>query len=144
MRVTSVVTVVVTALLAGAPVFAHHSFANEYDKNKAFTLKGTVTKLDLFNPHSWLYINVKDANGKIVSWGIEMPPPHDLAKQGVRKDSIPIGMEVTVEGFLAKNGANLVNGKTVRLADGRTFVMAVGASAADTDPQKQPKLSSSK
>ena len=143
MRAKLVVTVIAVILMA-APALAHHSFANEYDKNKAFTLKGTVTKLDLLNPHSWLYINVKDANGKIVSWGIEMPPPHDLAKQGVRKDSMPIGMEVTVEGFLAKNGSNLVNGKTVRLADGRTFVMAVGASAADTDPQKQPKLSSSK
>lgn len=106
-------------LLASVPVFAHHSFATEYDSAKSITLKGSVTKFDLRNPHSWLYIDVRDAKGKVESWGIELGTVHDLRSQGLSKNSIPTGAEVTIEGFLAKNGSSTANANTVRLPDGR-------------------------
>ena len=110
-------------LLAALPALAHHSFATEYDSNKPATLKGTVTKVDLKNPDSWLYINVKDQKGNMVSWGIEMPPPYELSRQEVHKNTIPIGIQVTVEGFLAKNGSNVLKGKSLKFPDGRTAVL---------------------
>jgi hypothetical protein len=113
--------VIVCLLVAAIPVRAHHAFANEYDSSKAITLKGTVTMTQFLNPHSWLYINVKDSKGKMVSWGIEMGTPHDLALQGWSKNSVPAGTEVIVEGFQAKNGSSTANGMTVKLSSGRSL-----------------------
>ena len=115
------VAVTVCLLVAAIPAWAHHAFANEYDSRKPITLKGTVTMTQFLNPHSWLYINVKDSRGKTVSWGIEMGPPHDLALQGWSKTSVPVGTEVIVEGFLAKNGSATATGMTVKLPSGRTL-----------------------
>src|SRR5262249_16505726 len=83
--------VILELLSTAVPVPAHHAFGNEYDANKPVTLKGTVTMMQFLNPHSWLYINVKDSKGRIVSWGIEMGPPHELAVQGWTKNTIPVG-----------------------------------------------------
>ena len=120
---TSVVVMGIAVLLIALPAVAHHSFATEYDLAKPVILKGVVTKFDLRNPHSWLFLNVTDSNGKIVSWGVEMPPRHDLADMAIEKDSIPAGVQVHVEGFLAKNGSNTISGRTIRFPDGRTFVI---------------------
>jgi hypothetical protein len=123
----------VCLLAAAIPVWAHHAFANEYDGNKPITLKGTVTMTQFLNPHSWLYINVKDSKGKMVSWGIEMGTPHDLALQGWSKNSVPAGTEVIVEGFLAKNGSSTANGMTVKLPSGRSLFTNVPALDTQTE-----------
>lgn len=107
-------------LLAAVPVLAHHSFATEYDSSKTINLKGSVMMIDFANPHSWLYINVKNGN-MTVSWGIELGPMRDLQLQGWNKDSVKPGTEVAIEGFLAKNGSKTANAKTVKLPDGRTL-----------------------
>jgi hypothetical protein len=80
--------------------------------------------LDFVNPHSWLYINVKDTKGKIVSWGIELGPVRDLQLQGWNKNSLKAGTEVAIEGFLAKNGSKTANARIVKLPDGRTLFTA--------------------
>ena len=117
--------VTVCLLVAAIPAWTHHAFANEYDSSKPVTLKGTVTMTQFLNPHSWLYINVKDSKGKMVSWGIEMGPPHDLELQGWSKTSVPVGTSVIVEGFLAKNGSATVTGMSVKSPSGRSLFTSV-------------------
>lgn len=100
-------------------VRAHHSFAAEFDGDQPITLKGTIYRIDLVNPHSWLYIDVKNPDGTVARWNVEMGAPNALIRRGVTKASVPTGAEVTVEGFRAKDGSRTVNGRTVTLADGR-------------------------
>ena len=107
-------------VLAGAPLMAHHSFAAQYDRTKPVVLKGTVTKLEWMNPHIYFYIDVKGDSQRAVNWAIEGGAPSMLYRNGWRVDSLKAGDEVTVDGWLAKDGTNLANMRTVTLADGRT------------------------
>jgi len=103
---------------AGAAPRAHHSFAAEYDRTKPITLKGNVTKVEWQNPHIYFYLDVKGANGVVENWAVEGGAPNTLYRAGWRKDSLQVGNEVTVEGWLAKSGAKLANMRAVVLADG--------------------------
>jgi hypothetical protein len=117
-------------LSASAPVVAHHAFAAEFDGSKPVTLKGTVTKMEWINPHAWLHIEVKQPDGKIVSWMVEGGAPNALLRRGWNRNSVLPGMVVTVEGFRAKDGSNKANGREVTLPDGkRLFVGSSGTGA---------------
>jgi hypothetical protein len=111
-------------MFAAWPVLAHHSFSAEYDFAKPITLQGTVVKWELINPHGWITVDVKDANGKVVRWAVETGNPNALLRAGWRKDSLKPGDEVTIEGYLAKDGTPTVNGVQVTLADGRKVLAA--------------------
>jgi hypothetical protein len=123
---------VAVAVVAGSTpaTFAHHAFAAEFDATKPIKLRGTVVKMEWINPHTWLHIDVKRPNGKLERWMIEGGPPNALYRRGFNKDSLPVGAEILVEGFRAKDGSLRGNGRELTFADGRRlFVGSSGTGA---------------
>jgi hypothetical protein len=130
--------VVATGLLATvAPLLAHHSFAAEYDSNKAISLQGTVTKVEWMNPHIWVYLDSKDQSGGTMRWQCEGGAPNSLVRQGWTRNSLKIGDVVTIEGFRAKDGTNTCNSRSVKLPGGKSVF---AGSADDGGPEaRHPK-----
>jgi len=120
-------------LLSSAAPQAHHSFAAEFDADKPITLRGTLTKIEIINPHGWIYVDVKNPDGSISNWAVEAGSANTLLKRGLRKTSFPVGSEVVIKGFLAKNGRKVANGQTVTFQDGRDFFL--GSSGTPGAPQ---------
>ncbi len=121
-------------LLATRSAWAHHSFAAEYDDKQPVKVTGTVSKVEWKNPHIWFYVDVKDPQGKVVTWGFSGGPPGMLLRRGITKDVMKLGDVVTVEGFRARDGSNNGSGGTVLFAkDGKQVFTA---SAEDALPQK--------
>ena len=108
----------VALLLAATRASAHHAFAAEYDENKLVTVSGTVTGFKWTNPHAWLYVEGKNESGKVTSWGFEMGSPNGLVHRGWKRTELKNGDQVTVEGYRAKDGANVANARTVTVPDG--------------------------
>jgi hypothetical protein len=109
----------------------HHSFAAEFDSSKSVELKGTVTRLDWVNPHAWIYLDVKDEKGTVISWGCELGSPNLLMRNGWSRDSLKAGDTVVVSGWRAKDGSNIANARAVRFADGKR-VFNAGSSGDQT------------
>jgi hypothetical protein len=109
-------------LMTTARLWAHHSFSAEFDTNKRVALKGVVTMVDWRNPHIYVYLNVKDDQGKVTEWACELGPPNVLLRQGWSRNSVKEGDEVTIDGALAKDSSNRCNGRSVILASGRTVL----------------------
>jgi len=116
MNIRKLALLVALGSVASGAAFAHHSFSAEFDAAKPVKLTGIVTNVEWTNPHVWFYINVKDeATGKVTNWGAEMGPPHGLQRGGWRRETLKIGESVTVDGFMARNGENRMNARTVTL-----------------------------
>ena len=111
-------------LVLAAPIFAHHSETAEYDATKPVKVTGTITKVEWMNPHIWFYVDVKDENGKITTWGFSSAPPGMLLRRGITKDALKIGSVVNVEGSRARDGSNNASGRKVTFADGRNVLTA--------------------
>ncbi|MFM2126304.1 MAG: hypothetical protein RL328_2755 [Acidobacteriota bacterium] len=105
--------------LVCSPIQAHHSFAAEYDANQPLVIKGAVNRVDWVNPHSWVYVDVTGADGKVVTWKCETAPPNGLFRRGWTKSSLKKGEIVSVDGFRAKDGSATMNARSVTLPDGR-------------------------
>ena len=131
-KMTVAVVVAVMGLLAGAmPLTAHHAFAAAFDENKPINLVGVVTKVELVNPHSWIWLDVKGKDGKLVNWGIEGGPPSNLFRNGITKTSLPVGTEIKLFGYQAKSGEPKGVGVFVEYLDGRKVFMGGSAPGAD-------------
>ena len=115
-RVIAIAALGVMSLVATPD--AHHAFSAEFDQNKPVLLEGAVTKADWMNPHAWIYLDVKGADGTVVNWSIEMGPPSALLRRGWKKSSMQAGVILKVEGFAAKNGKEFVNASNITLPDG--------------------------
>jgi uncharacterized protein DUF6152 len=121
------------ALSLPVGVQAHHAFAAEFDASKPFKIKGTIVKMEWINPHTWLHLDVKRADGKTERWMIEGGPPNALYRRGFTKNSLPEGAELVVEGFRAKDGSLKGNGRELTFADGRRLFVGSSGTGAPND-----------
>jgi len=139
----TVVLAGMAVVLAGAvaSLQAHHAFSAEFDSEKPVTFKGTISKMEWTNPHVWLHLDVKGKNGQTETWAFEAGTPTVLFRRGVTKESVKIGMEVTVDGYQAKDGSHRANGRDLKLTDGRTmFLGSTGTGAPyELSPTAPPK-----
>jgi len=126
----AVVVAGVGLLLAVAPVWAHHAFSAEFDVSKPMKLQGTLTRWEMINPHSWFHIDVKGPDGKVIPWLIEGGSPNQLIRLGVTKNSLSVGAELLIEGYLAKDGTNKGVGRNFTFVDGRRLFLGGSAPGA--------------
>ena len=121
-RTAMAILVVFGSLLLGAlTASAHHSLSTEFDIKKTVTLTGTVTKMEWTNPHSWLHVDVKNAQGKVEDWNIEFGSPNALYRRGWHRTDLPASAAVTVTGYASKDGSRTISASDVKLPDGRTL-----------------------
>ena len=122
-------------LLAAEPLWAHHSFSAEFDATRPLKLRGTVTRWELVNPHSWIHMDVKNEDGTVSNWMVECGSPNALLRLGFTRNSLPPGTEIVVEGYQAKDGGNLAVGRNITFPDGKR--MFLGGSANEPAEDKK-------
>jgi Family of unknown function (DUF6152) len=120
-------------MLAAGPVLAHHAFSSEFDAAKPVKLTGTVKKMEWINPHSWLTLEVKNPNGTTETWEIEAGAPNAMFRRGFNKNSLPVGTQVVVNGFQAKDGRKRANGRDLSFPDGRRLFLGSSGTGAPED-----------
>jgi hypothetical protein len=130
----AVAIVSLAVLLTATPVLAHHAFSAEFDADRPMQLQGTVTKTEWINPHSWIHIEVKDDAGNVENWAIECGAPNALIRRGLNKNSVPVGTELVVDGYGAKDGSNTANARDITLPDGSQFYAGSSGTGAPDQP----------
>jgi Family of unknown function (DUF6152) len=139
MRNPTVCAAILALLLGAGTASAHHAFSRDFDQNKPVTLSGTVTKVQWISPHVITYIDVKDNNGKVTNWKVELGSPAQLTKAGWTRDKLKVGEMMSLQGWQAKNGTNFANAEEVTMANGQKLT-----AASSYDQQKAVATSGSK
>jgi len=124
------------AVLSAVPAWAHHAFAAEFDAKKPVHLEGVVTKVELINPHSWIHVDVKSADGSVTSWMVEAGSPNVLLRRGFTKATISSGTPVVVEGYQSKDGSQRANGRDVTLPNGQKLFLGSQGTGAPYEDKK--------
>jgi hypothetical protein len=137
MRTKLAVWIAGAGLLAVAPLAAHHAFQAEFDPKKPIHLRGVVTRMEWINPHAWMHIDVKNADGTVSSWMIEAGTPNTLFRRGFTKESLKVGTEVIVDGYQSKDGSERGNGRDVTLPDGRKLFFGSTGTGAPDDAERK-------
>ena len=119
---------------ATVPLVAHHSFAAEFDAYKPVKLKGTIVRMEWSNPHSWIHIDVTGPDGKVVRWAVEGGAPNALFRRGWSKNSLPVGIEIIVDGYQAKDSSLRANGRDITFPDGK--MLSIGSSGTGAPDEK--------
>jgi hypothetical protein len=125
------------AALTATPVVAHHAFNSEFDAKRPVKFKGTVTKMVWVNPHAWIYVEVKKADGSVDEWMVEAGTPNTLLRRGLTRQALPIGTEITVDGYQSKDGSLRANGRDLTLPNGQTLFIGSSGTGAPTDEKKK-------
>ena len=124
---------VLLASAVAAPLAAHHAFGGEFDPNRPVLLKGKIVKMEWVNPHAWIHVEVNKPDGSKEVWMVEGGSPNSLLRRGVTRDSLPVGTEIVVDGYQARDHTLLrANGRNVTLTDGRKLVL--GSSGPNEGP----------
>lgn len=131
-------SLVLAILVAALPLWAHHVLSAEFDEHKPVTLRGVVTRLQWDNPHAFLYVDVKGANGEIVNWAVEWASPLQLRSSGWTRDSFQPGDPVTIEGWPARDGSYMATGRTVVMSGGKRLKEAPETDAAPRSAHAKP------
>jgi hypothetical protein len=135
--IVSVAVAICVAVLSQSGVRAHHAFAAEFDANKPVKFPdATVTKVMLINPHSWIYVDVKGADGKVENWAIEAGSPNILLRRGITKDTLKVGTKIVVDGYQSKDGSKRANGRDLTLPDGTKLFLGSSGTGAPYEVQR--------
>jgi hypothetical protein len=137
MKHLGLVTGAVLATAAALPAGAHHSFGAEFDRNAPVHLEGTVVRFEWVNPHSWLVIDVPQADGTVTQWRVEGGAPSALLRRGWNRNSLPAGTKVIVDGFQAKDGAPRANARDIVFPDGRSLYIGAAGTGAPYDETRE-------
>jgi hypothetical protein len=121
-------------LLAAAPLPAHHAFSAEFDATRPIKLNATLTRVEWVNPHAWLHISVKDANGAVTNWMGELGAPNALLRSGWTRDTLQVGMQLVLEGYLAKDGTRKMTAMNVLLPNGSKLFSGSRGIGAPEEP----------
>ena len=134
MNFKTIAIAAVSALALALPAWAHHSFAAAFDADKPVTVEGVITQAKLANPHSWIYLDVTDANGNVVQWGFEAQTPTALIRSGVKPDVFKVGSMVTIRGCHARDMTkNEGAAREIILEDGRSFIIGPKGNEPDAN-----------
>jgi hypothetical protein len=137
LTVGAIVVTGVTLLLSPSPVQAHHAFAAEFDAKKPIKFQdATVTKVMLINPHSWIYVDVKQADGTVENWAIEAGSPNILLRRGITRDTLKVGQKIVVEGYQSKDGSHRANGRDLTLPNGQHLFLGSSGDSAPYEVQR--------
>jgi hypothetical protein len=123
-------------LLVAAPAMAHHAFNSEFDAKKHVDFRGTVTKMEWINPHAWIHVDVKKADGTVEAWMVEAGTPNTLLRRGLTKNSLLPGTEIHVDGYQSKDGSLRANGRDLTLPNGQTLFLGSTGTGAPEDEKK--------
>jgi Family of unknown function (DUF6152) len=133
MKSKLIIAACITALSLSAyatSAVAHHAFAAEFDANKPVNFKGKITKMEWINPHTWLHVDVKDKDGKMINWAIEAGTPNVLFRRGFTKQSLLPGTDIQIDGYQAKDGSHRANGRDLTFADGKKLFLGSSGTGA--------------